>query len=149
MLRDIPIGKTVYVKGKDTYGKLIEARNGICVIQLDNGTVATAHRYYTREMLGNEEIIERYPRLIRMMQSVAILASTEASSALRDYFRRDIYGGIFAGEAVSHYGGTLKVIRDAIRQRHSYRKFNGGKIGYPRGHSQFREPYIIETHKGK
>jgi hypothetical protein len=147
MLKDIEPGKRVFVKGTEDYGTMIETRDGICVIQRDNGTVLTANRRDTREMLSHEEITERYPRLVRMMQSTAILSSSEASCGLRDYFRRDIYGGVFGGEAIEHYGGTVKVIQDAIRRRHSFRQFNGGKIGYPRGHSKFSEPYIIETGK--
>lgn len=86
-----------------------------------------------------EECLEKYPRLVRVMQAVAILSSYEATASLRDYFRREVYGGIFAGEAVSHFGGTLEVIKRAITRRHSYKKFNGNTYGYPRGHSKFKE----------
>jgi hypothetical protein len=68
-------------------------------------------------------MVNRYPRLVRAMQWVAILSSGEAGCALRDYvYARDgvthanlmRWGG---GEAVSHFGGPLRVIRRAIETR--------------------------------
>lgn len=87
-----------------------------------------------------EDCIEKYPRLIRLMQAVAILSSYEAASAIRDYLRKPVYGGqdVSGGEAVQHFGGTLAVIRAAIRQRHNFRKYNCCTYGYPRGHSKFQ-----------
>lgn len=60
----------------------------------------------------------RYPRLVMAMKWVAILSTEEAEAAIRDYrsgsdLRR--WGG---GEAVQHYGGPEKVIRDAAEARH-------------------------------
>ena len=71
------------------------------------------------------ECQNRFPRLVRQMQKVAILSCSEAGCGIRDYLRardglynRDMlrWGG---GEAVSHYGGPEAVISDAIRLRHN------------------------------
>jgi hypothetical protein len=71
-----------------------------------------------------EQMLARYPRLVRAMQWVAILSSGEAACALRDYagarngqLPADLtrWGG---GEAVAHFGGPLQVIQRAIKTRH-------------------------------
>lgn len=74
-----------------------------------------------RRVFTYNQIEARYPRLIRHMQSVAVLSKTEALSAIQCYqiFGENAYGG----EAVSHYGGCLRVIRDAINQRHWRNEF--------------------------
>ena len=71
-------------------------------------------------------MVERFPRLARAMQWAAILSSSEAGCALRDYVQaRD---GVFGdrgddimrwggGEAVAHYGGPRKLIRNAASYR--------------------------------
>jgi hypothetical protein len=71
-----------------------------------------------------EQMLARYPRLIRAMQWVACLSASEAACGLRDYagarngqLPADLlrYGG---GEAVAHFGGPLQVIQRAIKARH-------------------------------
>lgn len=75
----------------------------------------------------------RYPRLVRCMQRVACLSQGEASCALRDWRSRARYGldNPLGGEAVCHFGGCLRVIREAIRYRHTIRSLEGGT--YRRG----------------
>lgn len=71
-----------------------------------------------------EECERQYPRLIRAMCYVAILSTGEAATALRDYiFNRDNGGHVNqgGGEAVRHYGGPLRTIRQAIVCRHHQR----------------------------
>lgn len=88
-----------------------------------------------------EECAARYPRLIRKMQWVAILSSSEAACALRDYrsAREALTGNSpyqdatgrhcwkawgadmlrFGGcEAVAHYGGLQKLVNRAVECRH-------------------------------
>jgi hypothetical protein len=68
-------------------------------------------------------MVNRFPRLTKAMQWVAILSSGEAGCALRDYvYARDgvthpdllRWGG---GEAVCHFGGPVRVIQRAIAPR--------------------------------
>jgi hypothetical protein len=59
---------------------------------------------------------KRYPRLIRAMCWAACLSTGEAACAIRD-FRH--YPGCMGGEAVAHYGGPERAIREAIRHRHT------------------------------
>src|SRR2546428_9938668 len=54
-----------------------------------------------------------YPRLIRVMKWCAILSTSEAAAAIREHKA----GSLWAGEAVNHYGGTRKVIKNAIAWR--------------------------------
>lgn len=79
-----------------------------------------------------EECMARYPRLVRAIQRVGVFSSCEAGCAIRDYrtgkyalrtdyaIRKDLlrYGG---GEAVQHWGGPEKLIRDAMRRRRAWR----------------------------
>ena len=58
----------------------------------------------------------KYPRLIRLMQFVACLSTSEAACCIRDHRNGFSYGG----EAVNHYGGTLAVLQAAIRLRTNY-----------------------------
>lgn len=67
------------------------------------------------QMHLNTHYGDRFPRLIRAMQFAAVLSRGEAISCIRDYLRGDKW----SGEAVNHYGGTLAVIRAAIRVRHA------------------------------
>lgn len=70
-----------------------------------------------------EQCEKRYPRLVRAMCWVACLSRSEASCALRDWRARELYGGeAWGGEAVTHYGGTCKVLESAIRCRHVVRR---------------------------
>jgi len=67
-----------------------------------------------------EECLARFPRLVRAMQWTACLSSGEAACAIRDYrgARMGIYPPelmLTGGEAVDHYGGSLKVILNAKR----------------------------------
>lgn len=70
-------------------------------------------------------MIQRFPRLHACMQWCGIMSDSEVGAALRDYvYARDgfvpadmlKYGG---GEACQHYGGPLKLIKNAIRAHHS------------------------------
>ena len=64
-------------------------------------------------------MINPYPRrLLRCMQYVAVLSDSEAKCAVRDWRA----GYIYSGEAVNHYGGTLRVIKRAIESRHKIRE---------------------------
>jgi len=61
------------------------------------------------------------PRLIRAIQRQAILSASEARSAVTAHRQNDgRYGG---SEAVVHYGGATRVIKDAIRNREHARRF--------------------------
>lgn len=101
------------------------------------------------EHLTFEQCAERWPRLVKYMQWAAILSSSEAACALRDYrdaraaisgdcpyqttmprdwdmatlfqWGEDImrWGG---GEAVSHYGGPRRLLSDVVRRRHEIAK---------------------------
>lgn len=83
-----------------------------------------------RQQLAVEVLPELYPRLTRAMQWTAILAPSEAGAALRDYIygreairssnpRERMFGEIAlrsgGGEAVAHYGGPARLVRDASR----------------------------------
>jgi hypothetical protein len=59
-----------------------------------------------------EEIEKRYPRLIRAMQWAAILSDYEALDCIRAIQEKR-----GSGEAVSHFGGPVAVLRAAIRCR--------------------------------
>jgi len=59
-----------------------------------------------------EEIERRYPQLICAMQWAAILSVTEASDCIRAIQEKR-----GSGEAVSHFGGPVAVLRAAIRCR--------------------------------
>jgi hypothetical protein len=100
------------------------------------------------EHMTFEDCAKRWPRLIRLMQWAAILSSSEAACALRDY--RDARAAIGGdhpyssmpsawqlpdliqwgedmmrwggGEAVSHYGGPRRLIGDAVRRRRDIAK---------------------------
>jgi hypothetical protein len=89
-----------------------------------------------RPIASYDYMVARFPRLTKAMQWAAILSSSEAGCALRDYVRaRDgvyarhavyrgiehdptedimLYGG---GEAVAHYGGPRKLVRAAASYR--------------------------------
>jgi hypothetical protein len=73
---------------------------------------------YGKVALDGTDIRRRFPHLIRAAQYVAILAQSEAVSALFDA-RLGIRGGC---EAVSHFGGSLRVIQEAWRTRSTARK---------------------------
>ena len=55
----------------------------------------------------------RFPRLLTAMQWVAVLSKGEAENGLMTYFA----GGVHAGEAVNHFGGSRAVIEAAYRRR--------------------------------
>lgn len=69
-------------------------------------------------MYGYEKYLTKYPLLVRAMQWTAILNRSEAACAIRDHKRGEVYGG----EAVNHFGGNLKVIEQAIKNRHIVRQ---------------------------
>lgn len=64
--------------------------------------------------LTMEQCAARYPRLMRCMQWVAILNTSEASSMLRDWRDGHRTGGC---EAVWHFGGPARVLSEALRAR--------------------------------
>lgn len=65
-----------------------------------------------------------HPRLISVLQWQGILTTQEALNALSAHRRGDgRYGG---PEAVVHYGGATKMIRDAFRNRRVVFYKNGG-----------------------
>lgn len=106
---------------KDCHSEIseIDVNTGLCYPCFSNFIRGTKH-------LSMEQCLKRYPRLSWHMMAVAILSSTEAGACLRDY--RD--GFKCSGEAVNHYGGTLRVIQDAIRSRHiNKRIFNVENLG--------------------
>jgi hypothetical protein len=59
-----------------------------------------------------EKIIGRYPLLMRAMQWAAILSLYEAADCIRAI--RERRG---SGEAVSHFGGPVEVLKAALRCR--------------------------------
>jgi hypothetical protein len=61
----------------------------------------------------------RWPRLVLLMQWVAILSWSEACAGLRDLAEHPRYGG---GEAVAHFGGPHAVVQAAIRARRAMLK---------------------------
>ena len=72
--------------------------------------------------MNTEQIIKRYPRLIRAMQCAAILSTYEAVYCIRDLKRNEDY----SGEAVNHFGGTREVLKVAWSIRnHAYVKESG------------------------
>lgn len=79
-----------------------------------------AARSRRTQHLTFEECLQRYPRLVKTMQWVAILSSGEAACAIRDY-RDGFKGREYGGEAVNHFGGPEAVIRAGIRSRHTVR----------------------------
>lgn len=82
--------------------------------------------------LTSEQCRARFPRLIRLMSSVAILSLEEAACGIRDYRSarderfRDLsrWGG---GEAVAHFGGPEATIRSALKNRHQFLRVAGRK----------------------
>jgi hypothetical protein len=68
--------------------------------------------------LTPEEIAKRYPHTIQVMKFAAILCTTEAVHAIRDYKRGDDY----SGEAVNHFGGIREVIRCGYNSRHAIKR---------------------------
>jgi hypothetical protein len=81
-------------------------------------TLEAKRQARARVYLPHEDIAARFPRLLAAMRWAACLNSTEAASCLQMH----IAGHEFAGEAVNHYGGCLRVIRGAIRCRHAARR---------------------------
>lgn len=54
--------------------------------------------------------------LIKLMKQQCLLSEGEAIAAIADYRA----GSEFSSEAVNHYGGTGRCIRDAVRSRHTW-----------------------------
>lgn len=68
------------------------------------------------------------PRLTACLQWQGILSNSEADAAIRAIRR----GDEFACEAVNHYGGPTRLVRDAIRNRHATRRLyasRGRRLG--------------------
>lgn len=70
-----------------------------------------------------DAIARRFPLLLRSMKWAAILCDTEARASIRDFKH-----GHGSGEAVSHFGGPLEVIRAGIRCRTVVRKIWKGEL---------------------
>lgn len=68
-----------------------------------------------KHMTTREWAYMRYPNLIKFCQRVALLCQHEAVYCVTSYKN----GWLHAGEAVNHYGGTQRVIEQAIKMRHS------------------------------
>lgn len=68
-------------------------------------------------MTLGDEVLRRYPRLIRSMRGAGLLTETEAVGALVEY---KVFGmrDDFGSEAVVHLGGQLAAIRFGIQYRH-------------------------------
>lgn len=86
-------------------------------------------RYFT-----NEQIERRYPRLIRVMQAIAVLAHTEAVCAIRDHLWNRKQAAKCSGyhtagcEAVAHYSsgrGPQVVLKRASEEwyRHAWASY--------------------------
>lgn len=76
-----------------------------------NGRVAThAELYWSRE-----DVAKRYTNVIAACKAVALLGNTEAVHCVTTYKN----GSEYAGEAVNYFGGTSRVIMQAIRYRHA------------------------------
>ena len=68
-------------------------------------------------VMGCDEIIKRYPRLIVAMQTAALLSLYEAASAIQSIqLARATETQPFGCEAVQHYGGCEAVIKAAANQ---------------------------------
>lgn len=68
-------------------------------------------------MTLGDEVLRRYPRLIRTMRGAGSLTEAEAVGALVEYQVFGIREG-FGSEAAAHLGGQLAAIRHGIRYRH-------------------------------
>ena len=63
------------------------------------------------------QVEQRFPRLIDCVQFVGILSRSEAECCIRDYLNaRNGKHDMASGEAVQHYGGPDKLIKDACKQ---------------------------------
>lgn len=60
------------------------------------------------------------PRITACMQWQGILSTSEVKSAIRDH--RQGIGDSGGCEAVAHYGGATKLLKDAIRNRATVRR---------------------------
>ncbi|MDK2126765.1 hypothetical protein [Parachitinimonas caeni] len=67
--------------------------------------------------LTQDEIRQRFPRLITLLRVTAILTQTEAVSAIQGY-RQDGLSAV-GSEAVMHFGGIAKLVL-AARQHRRY-----------------------------
>lgn len=77
---------------------------------------------------SHEQIVRKYPRLLRAMQWVAILNQGEAVSAIEGYLmNREFETSVSGPEAVAHFGGPYSVIQAAIRHRHITRRNNASR----------------------
>ena len=74
-------------------------------------------------MTMGDELQRRYPRLIRAICNVCLLAESDAVSALVDYKIFGIREG-FGSEAINHRGGQLVAIRYGIQHRHLINSVN-------------------------
>lgn len=76
-------------------------------------------RRYTH--MDTDALARRYPNLIRAMCWTACLSTGEAACALRDW--RQHRAGLLdesqtmGGEAVAHFGGTRRVLTQAVKHR--------------------------------
>lgn len=113
--------KLLVIAGKDVYGWTADAY----VMPRLQSALFAPRKLAARPLLATDyDPAARWPRLLRAMRWSALLADTEASSALRQYVQaRDgiLHPELMASggaEAVAHVGGPLAVIRHAIACRH-------------------------------
>lgn len=73
-----------------------------------------------RDLLAFDDMEARYPRLLASMRSVAMLTRTEAISALNMLLRthvQDREQSTPTSDAIAHFGGNLKAVRQALLHR--------------------------------
>lgn len=66
-----------------------------------------------RAYLSADQCAKRWPRLLAASCWAAILTHNEAAACLRDHHQ----GLAYSGEAVTHFGGCVAVLRAAIQGR--------------------------------
>lgn len=112
------VNRTIFVRGQAWFvvgltedGEALQLRRGGTPGRITRSQLKSALLYPS-----HEEILVRYPRLIGAMREAAILTEGEAVGAIVGY----IVNGPFdqGSEAVSHFGGSGRVIEAALRMRH-------------------------------
>jgi hypothetical protein len=78
---------------------------------------------------------DRYPLLLGAFQWVGLLSQTEAESAIRGFKR----GDNAPCEAVAHFGGVVKLLREVIKQRGYIR------MARKRGHTRCQWPRTTQV----
>jgi hypothetical protein len=102
--------------------------------------------------MAYHEIRRRYPRLIKLMCSHAILSENEAVSAINDHQMG--LGSSGGCEAVAHYGGANKLLTSAVKYRFTYQQLHlvHAVLALERGieeHSRWLQEAEDEAQKAK